>query len=668
MSLPKAQLVDPQGNINLPGMNATGVITASSFSGVGGVVTNLTGSPDLDVGIVTGSSFIGDGTGHAASLTGTPELNLGITTSTGFVGDATGKAAGLRGTPNLNVGLITATSFVGFVTGDVTGNVTGDVTGNVTGDVDGDVEGNVTGNVSGLARGLGINGTNVWTGAGTSNLGVGVCTALELYGDGSTLTGAGSSAYIAQVVTASGSETIIDLTYGNVIYLDHNANTTIGFASTSPAEQITILKSIDVAPSPTLTWPSRVTWNDGTTPTPIGNGQTTAFQIFHLTTVDTGLNYRAWQEMSYDPPGNLFAWGENNYGQNGQNEGGSGGDLSSPTQIGFGVDWAYPFASNGYGGSALKTDGTLWTWGRNNYGQLGHNQGSDVLPAISSPTQIPGTWSNAAFTGGSGATFAVKSDGTAWFWGNGGYGGTGLSNTTQYSSPTQVPGTWDNSTEKLGGLQHAFWVIKTNGTLWSWGNNEYGELGQGNKDDYSSPRQVGTDTTWANVGKGGLFSAAAIKTNGTLWTWGRNNNNQLGQGNQTEYSSPKQVGTDTTWSRVQSVTYHYMMATKTDGTLWMWGFNGTGQLGQNTTTQANSPRQVGTETTWATPGDRKFDGEYLQAGAIKTDGTLWMWGNGDTGVLGNLSRQPYSSPIQIPGSWNTIDFGREHAFGTKSYT
>ena len=648
MSLPKAQLVDPQGNMNLPGMNATGVITASSFSGVGGVVTNLTGSPDLDVGIVTGSSFIGDGTGHAESLTGTPELNLGIVTSTGFIGDATGKAAGLTGTPNLNVGLITATSFAGFVTGNVTGNLTGNVQGNIVGDV--------TGNLTGLASSL----------KPGNSIGVGVCTAIQYHGDGSNLTGAGSSAYIAQVVTASGSETIIDLTYGNVIYLDHNADTTIGFASTSPAEQITIIKSIDVTPSPTLAWPSKVTWDGGTTPTPIGNGQTTAFQVFHLTTVDTGLNYRAWQEMSYDPPGNLFAWGENSYGQNAQNEGGSGGDLSSPTQVGFGVDWAYPFASNGYGGSALKTDGTLWTWGRNNYGQLGHNQGSDVLGALSSPTQIPGTWANAAFTGGSGATFAVKSDGTAWFWGNGGYGGSGLSNQTQYSSPTQLPGAWDNSTEKLGGLQHAFWVIKTNGTLWSWGNNEYGELGQNNKTDYSSPKQVGTDTTWANVGKGGLFSAAAIKTNGTLWTWGRNNSNQLGQGNGTEYSSPRQVGTDTTWSRVQSVTYHYMIATKTDGTLWSWGVNSGGVLGHNNTTQYNSPKQIGTDTDWGTPGDRKFDGEYLQAGAIKTDGTLWTWGSNPSGPLGDNSRVNKSSPIQVPGSWNTIDFGREHSYGTKN--
>ena len=102
------------------------------------------------------------------------------------------------------------------------------------------MEGNVTGNVSGLAGALGINGINVWTGAGTSNLGVGVCTATLLYGDGSGLVGAGSSAYIAQNITATGAETIIDLSYGNLIYYKGEADTTVGFASTSAAEQLTL--------------------------------------------------------------------------------------------------------------------------------------------------------------------------------------------------------------------------------------------------------------------------------------------------------------------------------------------------------------------------------------------------------------------------------------------
>ena len=114
-----------------------------------------------------------------------------------------------------------------------------------------------------------------------------------------------------------------------------------------------------------------------------------------------------------------------------------------------------------------------------------------------------------------------------------------------------------------------------------------------------------------------------------------------------------------------------MLATKTDGTLWSWGTNTGGVLGQNNGTQYNSPKQIGTDTTWNTPGDRKFDAEYLVSGAIKTDGTLWVWGNGNQGAMGNNNSGPtanQSSPIQIPGTWDTFDGNRECAYATKSYT
>ena len=652
MSLPKAQLVDPQGNMNLPGMTATGIVTASSLKGVTtGSATGLTGNPDLDVGIVTASSFVGQGDGHAANLTGTPELNLGVTTATSFVGDAVGKAAGLTGTPNLNVGLITATSFVGFVTGNVTGNVSGDVTGNVTGNIAGDVDGDVVGNISGNVTGL---ASSIKSGA---NLGVGVCTALEYHGDGSGLTGAGSSAYIAQVVTASGAETIINLTYGNVIYLDHNANTTVGFASTSPAEQITIIKTVDIAPSPTLTWPDRVTWDGDSTPTLIGNGQTTAFQIFHLTTLDTGLTYQAWQEMSYDPPGTLFSAGRAYFGALGLNS--STVRESSPTQVGFAANWASVWGGESYSMIATKDDGSLWGWGRtSSYGNLGLN---DIINR-SSPTQIgaTGDWTGATFSGG-GTIMSVKSNGTLWAWGQGGGGATGQNNKTQYSSPTQIgsDNTWSNTGGKIGGTIYCSLAVKANGTLWSWGQNEYGELGHNNKDDYSSPKQIGSGTDWASVTGGPLFSSAAIKTNGTLWTWGRNNYNQLGQNNATEYSSPRQVGTNTTWARVNSGTYHTMMAVKTDGTMWMWGRGSSGVSGHNNTTQYSSPKQI-PGTTWDS-GHGKFDTTYLSTAAFKTDGTAWSWGQNEYGVLGLGDRTDRSSPTQIGGNenFNTVALFRE---------
>ena len=119
--------------------------------------------------------------------------------------------------------MITATGF----TADIKGNVTGNITGNVTGNIVGDVTGNITGLASSITSG--------------NSLGVGVCTAIQYHGDGSALTGAGSSAYIAQEITATSSEQINDLSYGNVIYYK-GVTTTVGFASTSPAEQITFIR------------------------------------------------------------------------------------------------------------------------------------------------------------------------------------------------------------------------------------------------------------------------------------------------------------------------------------------------------------------------------------------------------------------------------------------
>ena len=530
MSLPKAQLVDPQGNMNLPGMNATGIVTASSLKGVTtGSATGLTGNPDLDVGIVTASSFVGQGDGHAANLTGTPQLNLGVTTSTGFVGDAVGKAAGLRGTPNLNVGLITATSCVGFVTGNVTGNVSGDVTGNITGDVDGDVEGNVTGNVSGLARALGINGTNVWTGAGTSNLGVGVCTALELYGDGSALTGAGSSASIAQEVTATGAETIIDLSYGNLIYYDSSSNTTVGFASTSAAEQITFIR--DTGNSYTITWPDRVMWNGGAAPTLVsGNPRASTSQIFHFTTVDTGLTYNAWEEIKTDS-------------------------------------------------SAVE----LWMWGNNTQGSLGQNQGPS-LPRVSSPVQIPGS-------------------------------------------------TWSTLDGPYGGSDSNMVATKTDGTLWSWGYNGIGALGQ-NTDGggVSSPMQIGTGTDWKQASAGYRFSLA-VKTDGTLWSWGYGERGNLANNSGGYYnmrSSPIQVGTNTNWERAYGLGNN-SMGLKTDGSLWFWGYGYSGDFGNNQGSPGGVPLKISSPL--QLPGTWEFGG-FSRAIQKKADGTWWGWGSNGFGRLG----------------------------------
>ena len=174
----------------------------------------------------------------------------------------------------------------------------------------------------------------------------------------------------------------------------------------------------------------------------------------------------------------------------------------------------------------------------------------------------------------------------------------GLNNTTNYSSPKQI-GALTNWSSVTVGYGHTT-AIKTDGTLWSWGFNASGQLGINNVTYYSSPKQIGALTTWSGVSNGPYLSIA-VKTNGTLWAWGYNVYGQLGLGNITYYSSPKQIGALTNWSKLpQHQGQYYSTAIKSDGTLWTWGYNTPGVLGLGNRTYYSSPKQVGSLTTWNT--------------------------------------------------------------------
>ena len=217
------------------------------------------------------------------------------------------------------------------------------------------------------------------------------------------------------------------------------------------------------------------------------------------------------------------------------------------------------------------------------------------------------------------------------------------------SSPVQLGGTLATGWRSIDTGEESFLGTTDDGKLWVAGYNQsYGPLGMNNGTNYSSPTQVGTDTTWDTV-KSKNYTSMAVKTDGTLWTWGRNSAGALGHNNNTAYSSPKQVGTNTTWSKIV-VAGATMFSIKTDGTLWCWGNNEVGELGQNNTTDYSSPRQMGTGTDW-----KRVWGTYSDPGrkfwASKTDGTIWNWGNGGYGALDhNIASgdvHQLSSPTQL---------------------
>jgi alpha-tubulin suppressor-like RCC1 family protein len=409
---------------------------------------------------------------------------------------------------------------------------------------------------------------------------------------------------------------------------------------------------------------------------------------------------RSWNEISslnnhvvaVRNDGTLWAWGLNNSGVLGTNNTTS---YQSPVQVGTLSNWSQVSAGNSHTMS-VKTDGTLWAWGNNSWGQLGDG----TFTIKSSPVQI-GTltnWSKVSMSSID-ASIAIKTDGTLWSWGRGNTGILGLNSRSDQSSPVQI-GTRSWSSVSMGQF-HAM-AIRTDGTLWGWGQPSSGEIGNNSQyDSYSSPIQIGTLNNWSKVFAGKSYTMA-IKTDGTLWGWGNNSVGQLGTGNTTSYSSPVQIGTRTNWSDIlvsrldspltlaintsnelystggatyflRTVNYsspvqigtlnnwskiyiesYQGTAVKTDGTLWTWGLNGSGQLGDNTTVSRISPIQIGVSNDWASVYS---GGSHTMA--IKTTGTLWSWGENSYGQLGlNDSFINRSSPVQVGTRlWTSVGLG-----------
>lgn len=347
--------------------------------------------------------------------------------------------------------------------------------------------------------------------------------------------------------------------------------------------------------------------------------------------------------------GNLWLAGFNGYGQLGDNTITS---VSSPIQtITGGNDWTYVSKSWASNTAALKKDGTLWLWGEGNRGVLGDNSTSNR----SSPVQtVTGGTNWTAVSMGNYCTYGIKSDGTLWSWGADDYGKLGHFDVADISSPVQVYGSSTDWASVSAGGGHAV-AIKTDGTLWGWGNNYYGQLGTNNTTNVSSPVQtICLGTNWSSV-SAGFEMTAAIKKDGTLWCWGNNGYGQLGNNSTVKVSSPIQtISGGSNWSKLSAGTA--VGAIKTDGTLWMWGRNTTGMLGDETIINRSSPIQtIAGGTNWS-----HISVNLYGTGAIKTDNTMWRWGANYAGEIGDETTTAKSSPVQtvaISTMWSTVEVG-----------
>ena len=314
--------------------------------------------------------------------------------------------------------------------------------------------------------------------------------------------------------------------------------------------------------------------------------------------------------------------------------------------------------------------GYLWAWGNNGItGNLGDGTSGTIGDPNtpykrSSPVQtIAGGTDWVKLSLGYKSSGAIKSDGSLWIWGNNGSGQIGDNTTIDKSSPVQTIAGGNDWTDFSLGNNHSA-GIKSDGTLWLWGDNVNGTLGDNtNSNKQSSPIQtIAGGNNWKQVSCGQSFTGA-IKTDGTLWMWGQNNHGQLGENlNNYSYSSPVQtISGGNNWKQI-SCGYGVVGAIKTDGTLWMWGLNQFGQLGDNTNLiKRSSPVQtIAGGTNWV-----QVDVGYTHSAAIKNNGTLWCWGYNDYGQLGIDNTTEKSSPIQtIAGGTNWLKVNCGNLFTT----
>jgi alpha-tubulin suppressor-like RCC1 family protein len=355
----------------------------------------------------------------------------------------------------------------------------------------------------------------------------------------------------------------------------------------------------------------------------------------------------------------VYVWGDNTNGVLGT---ANTTDLTTPFRLAYDFG-PYPTVKLTTSTVTLLTRaGAIWVWGDNTGGALG--QGNNTTKYA--PTQIAGTWTQIQSgngPGGSKTTYALKSDGTLWRWGN----------ATVYT-PTQVTGDWTGCTfvtpegPRVPGstmTNSPYWpsilfILKTDGTLWAMGNNDNGILGVGDTVAKTVPVQVGTATDWADAklyvcGGASYQTMLALKADGSLWAWGYNGYGACATGGSAAQNSPSQI--TGTWASVHTTStsvyanYGFVHAVQTDGTLWAWGGNYKYTCGVGTASGYTSPQQI-TGTDWL---GVKFT--YLLVSststtvyAVKATGEMYSWGYGSFGTLGNGSTADASTPATPMGS------------------
>jgi alpha-tubulin suppressor-like RCC1 family protein len=359
----------------------------------------------------------------------------------------------------------------------------------------------------------------------------------------------------------------------------------------------------------------------------------------------------------------IASWGADGSGQLGI--GTAGGNVTHPTQITVLGSGIVQVAAGPSWGLALRSDGTVWGWGAGISGNLGYpNIGFSTVPI-----QVPGLSNIVAVSAGINQGLALRSDGTVWAWGSNQYGQLGNGTTGQSQpTPTQVTGLTGVTKIAAGGLFSL--ALRSNGTVWAWGYNQDGELGNGTTSNSSVPLQVSSLSRVTMIAAGS-DSSLAVRTNiltgrQSVLAWGSNTAGELGDGTHTARSTPVGV-TGIGAPGISGITAGdgFSLALGTDGSVWGWGADGYSQLG-------DSPNPPGTPVPVRTiaPGSgiTQLAAGVNHALALKSNGTVLAWGNNQNGGLGNGTTYTSSGPVQVTGLSGAAQVSAGWGIGFALYT
>ncbi|KPA16163.1 regulator of chromosome condensation, rcc1, partial [Candidatus Magnetomorum sp. HK-1] len=346
--------------------------------------------------------------------------------------------------------------------------------------------------------------------------------------------------------------------------------------------------------------------------------------------------------LALDTDGKIWVWGNNSVGQLGITPLVTQYTPVEMTAIDSVIDIAASAnVTDSNHSLAVKSNGTVWAWGYNLYGQLGNNDCCTSSANSVTPVQVLNITGVTKVAAGANHSLALKSDGTVWAWGynDNGQMGNGTSGAgTDCYSPVQVSGL--NTVKAIAAGAYHSLALKQDGTVWSWGVNSNAQLGDNSKTERNTPVQVVGPNGSGYLNdiiaiSAGLQHNIALRNDGTIWAWGYNNEGQLGQGSlYMDSQYPVQVvGVSNTGFLTDVIAIasglNHNLALLNDGTIVSWGVNGEGQLGNNNTANESSPNEVYLENVnnIFVGGDHSF--------AIESDGTVWSWGKNNYYQLGD---------------------------------